>query len=157
MMVLSNKRFASDPDLQLGGEGVEEGEKLTLESVFRMKLPSRSARHALLDKHKLVNAWVALHRRTGSGGAMGCERGATGRVEARQVCDIGLEGWEHASPLAWSHQDTQARQATSLQPLEQPLRATVLCCHQQGRQLLNHLVSHRRIANMFEPLCFQLL
>jgi len=46
--LLSNKRFASDPDLQRGGEGVEEGGKLMLESVFHMKLPSRYARHALL-------------------------------------------------------------------------------------------------------------
>ena len=38
MALLSNKRFASDPDPQLGGEGVEERGKLTLESVFRMKV-----------------------------------------------------------------------------------------------------------------------
>jgi len=38
MALLSHKCFASGPDPQLGGEGVEEGGKLTLESVFRMKV-----------------------------------------------------------------------------------------------------------------------
>jgi len=30
MALLSNKRFSSDPDPQRGGEGIEEGGKLTL-------------------------------------------------------------------------------------------------------------------------------
>ena len=30
MALLSNKRFSSDPDPQLGGEEIEEGGKLTL-------------------------------------------------------------------------------------------------------------------------------
>jgi len=157
MVLLSNKCFASDPDPQLGGEGVEERGKLTLESVFRMKLPSRYARdalcvdlaspaepgtvlrffnvhldplesfswrslqiqvlagvlreprcsgriitgdfnaispedHALLDKQELVDAWVALRGRTGSGGATWSVNVELRAGQVGQGCDIGLEG-----------------------------------------------------------------
>lgn len=134
MTLLSNERFTSNPDLQLGGEGVEGGEKLMLEGVFRMALPSKYGRDALcveiaapatpgtvlrlfnvhldsldsfswralqmevlasalrepgcsggiiagdfnaispaddelIDKHELIDAWVALNGRTGPGGS----------------------------------------------------------------------------------------